>query len=784
MKDVNNTRYHLILGPNEWGTRPAATETSETSETSTSEVVPPEETWKYSEHRRGIQLLPKVFSFQQTGQQAQPLKPEDRRDSDFDTYGHRYWIDKTGTQIRVRWAEAQSAETLFPLPATDCDRDASSAFQPVEPAPSEPESLAGLAVMNEGYLVVGSPDTGSLLVFDLYALDGGFLRVSLPGAESSNPPKPFDLVTCADGGLLVLDRENKQVWKLDQQLNLVSFVADRDDAVSTPMLFQPAVGEVRQQQSQADVRPLVLTDVENPVAIASLPDNGFLILDTPANAAFSRLWHYPQNSTTPQPSLRDLESDQILGYDLVYLPSPQSLGSLFVADVSGNQAYALTITASTPLALDIEQRYYPMRNLDGVSLVAARSNPHVEERSEGDVAKQDVYYLQTGDRWFPIKELPKRRYYPEALLVLPAMDGHEPNCIWHRLCIDACLPPETAIGIEVRAAETIADLSTAHWQLQPTLYRRSGTEIPYGSLWQADEQNDPDAGTWELLFQQVQGRYIEIRLTLTGNGRRTPLVRSLRAHYPRFSYLREYLPDVYQQDPTSHSFLDRFLSNPEGIFTTLEGAIAQVQTHFDPRTVSPESVEWLASWIGLALDPYWSDYQRRLLIAQAPYFYQRRGTVVGLLQIVLLTLYPEFGPRIFTDDVATLCPTVRIVERFLTRRQSSVAAGDPTESESSLSNTAKDLAHRFTVLIPTTLSDTMQRLIEQLIELEKPAHTAFTIKQYWAMFRVGEVRLGIDTVLGRGGQFETFEIGRSALAEATLGDAFPYHLRNRTVLRQ
>jgi hypothetical protein len=68
------------------------------------------------------------------------------------------------------------------------------------------------------------------------------------------------------------------------------------------------------------------------------------------------------------------------------------------------------------------------------------------------------------------------------------------------------------------------------------------------------------------------------------------------------------------------------------------------------------------------------------------------------------------------------------------------------------------------------------------VALEKPAHTQFTVKQYWALFRVGEVRLGLDTVLGEGGRFTWIRLGDTALAEGKLAAAYPFVLTDRTVL--
>lgn len=788
MKDVNGTHYHLFLGQADWD------RSSLDSETPLGKRL-----WEYDDQRQVLRLQAEVFTFQQQGTAAQPLSANQRRDSDRDAYGHWYWIDPAGTQIRVRWANAPNSDLLFPQPAASCPPTTGD-FRPAVPATTpESELLSGLTVMQDGYLVVGSPNTSSLLAFDLYALDGGFLRVSLslPSVDATDDRllSRFDLAALADGGLLVLDRIHQRVCRFDHVLRSLPTQPNLPDELA---LFQPKQGLPRRQQRFAVSESIGLADTHDPVAIAPLPDGSFWLLDRQPRGNASILRHYNREVTGFQsielrtanlvePGDDDLELEKIEGYDIAYLPDHhppgdfRATGTLFILDSSGNQAYALRLSSLEPLQLRIERQYYPLRSFSGTALVSVW-------------AAGEVYYQQISDalgersrqRWLPLRVLPRQRYEPTATLVLPVMDGRDPNCLWHRLCVDACIPPQTQVQVETRAADVPSDFVLQPWQLQPVLYKRSAPEVPYSPLWSEADQVKPHIGTWELLFQQVQGRYLQIRLTLKGDRRTTPAIRALRVHYPRFSYLREYLPNVYQQDPTSMSFLDRFLANPEGILTTLEGLIAQVQTLFDVRTIPSDALEWLASWMGLALEPNWSDYQRRLLIAQAPYFFQRRGTQLGLLQAILLTLYPNFGPRIFQDDITQLCPTVRIVESFLTRTQPGVAAGDPTETTLNTTNNVKQdaqvRAHRFAVILPTTIDASTQELVRRIVDLEKPAHTAFTIKQYWALFRVGEVRLGFDTVLGRGSQFETFHLGRSALAEAALSDAFPYTLTNRTVI--
>jgi hypothetical protein len=89
-------------------------------------------------------------------------------------------------------------------------------------------------------------------------------------------------------------------------------------------------------------------------------------------------------------------------------------------------------------------------------------------------------------------------------------------------------------------------------------------------------------------------------------------------------------------------------------------------------------------------------------------------------------------------------------------------------------------AHRFTVFLPMAPGDARSvtahrnklNLAQRVIELEKPAHTAYEIKFYWAFFRVGEARLGRDSVLDQGSRapqlLQPVQLGDTYLGSAYL----------------
>ena len=96
-------------------------------------------------------------------------------------------------------------------------------------------------------------------------------------------------------------------------------------------------------------------------------------------------------------------------------------------------------------------------------------------------------------------------------------------------------------------------------------------------------------------------------------------------------------------------------------------------------------------------------------------------------------------------------------------------------------------AHRFTVLVPTIPGTTFteqQRqidLVRRIVELEKPGHTEFDVLPYWALFRVGTARLGLDTVLDQGSRYTSLLLGEGFLAGSYIDRQHPWGEANRIV---
>lgn len=92
------------------------------------------------------------------------------------------------------------------------------------------------------------------------------------------------------------------------------------------------------------------------------------------------------------------------------------------------------------------------------------------------------------------------------------------------------------------------------------------------------------------------------------------------------SRLLEYLPTVYRDD----LFLARFLLIFQSILDPIDAAVDNTHYYLDPAVAPASFLPWLASWVGIELDPALDVGTQRELIRRATEFHRWKGTRRGI----------------------------------------------------------------------------------------------------------------------------------------------------------
>jgi len=188
------------------------------------------------------------------------------------------------------------------------------------------------------------------------------------------------------------------------------------------------------------------------------------------------------------------------------------------------------------------------------------------------------------------------------------------------------------------------------------------------------------------------------------------------AVFAKGQYL-EYLPAIYRSD----DFLGRFLMLFESFWGPIERQIDNAPYYFDPDTAPPDFLPWLASWLDLVFDDRWPEEKRRRLLRYVASLYRKRGTKAGLQEYL----------EIFCDG------QVEITEH----RAGNFRLGPGTRLGPGIALGTSNTPHMFTVVVrlparsPSLTGDegdretaAYRRMIESIIEAEKPAHTDYTLQ--------------------------------------------------------
>jgi phage tail-like protein len=452
-----------------------------------------------------------------------------------------------------------------------------------------------------------------------------------------------------EGGVWALDAEGRALAHTEGQLWPDRPWHEYDGDVFRPDPENPRPPRLR-------VVPGITWDgeAEEAVAIASSPGGRVAIL----------FWSKPNGAAV----LRFVDGDALSGpvlldrahfpYSLAWLsedrvavlvPQAAPESEALAYDVPGGEAVPAA-DAAPAVARQVGD-VYPLRGfVEGPFIHGPDLPPHYPT------------YRDPGSR--PLHRLSLPGFAPRGeAMNLEAVDSGVSGTVWHRLFVEAALPPRCGIVLHLAATETYSTpADDAEWfahrfgdpegedaDAPRGAWMPVRSEVPFHpGLLKAEPQRDR-AGLFTALVQRsgrrvraLRGRYLWVRAELTGDGLASPELAAVRVQGSRFSYRDQYLPELYHEQEfgedadalsarsTPADFLERFLANFEGVLTGIEDRVAHAHLLTDPRTVPAESLEWLAGWVGTGFDAALPEARRREMLAAAPELARRRGTVGGL----------------------------------------------------------------------------------------------------------------------------------------------------------
>jgi len=422
-----------------------------------------------------------------------------------------------------------------------------------------PDTPTDLCVAHEGVLLIALP--GLLRMHDLRGRWGD-VQVSLAGFQ------PWRIAPVADGGAWVLERPSGRIARLHgRPLRAQTPTTD----MYGPQVFRPEPENGCPPALTLFAAP-VLGANERVLAIVDDPEGGPMLLCRldGAGSVGVRRWNA----------------------DAARFDAPLVLSGAV-------HAYALAVLAGGRIAVRVPGR----RDAPAFDLAAADADRQVMPLGE-------VYPLKAEAREAPfaggVRESGQPPYYPvgergaeplHALSFLSAarhgearnylavgesdlraflIDSGDTTTVWHRLNAEAAIAPHTGFVVHLAATNVARppddsdgtawhphafgseiariDEAAAAPHVPRAVWDRAPSELPGHPGLLGGEAVPGQRGLFGVLVQasrrrvrQLQGRYLWLRVALSGDGRATPEIAALRVWASRFSYVDQYLPRIYRE---------------------------------------------------------------------------------------------------------------------------------------------------------------------------------------------------------------------------------------------
>lgn len=320
-------------------------------------------------------------------------------------------------------------------------------------------------------------------------------------------------------------------------------------------------------------------------------------------------------------------------------------------------------------------------------------------------------------------------YYFSRLL-----DSREKQMQWHRLLMEGNTVSESSVRVWIYTSEQpVIHCGEKEWDLAALLEDSQISEqvkqdilAPY-CVRILDNPKD-------CLLHDVQGRFLWFCIRFVTQSGTIPSITKIKIIFPKNTWL-QYLPDIYQENKESASFVERYLGMFQSLYQDMTASIWRVPQYLDVDVASGAFLEWLTSWISIEDSYLWKEEQLRYLLQHGMELYQKRGTVAYLEEMI--KLYTGRQPYIIEQHD---------LEAFL---------GQSGYAEKLRILYGAD-SYIFTVIVDREgqISNREYQVLTKIIEQAKPAHmesNIIVLEPY--IFLDQHSYLGINSVLGRYGAF-------------------------------
>jgi phage tail-like protein len=280
-------------------------------------------------------------------------------------------------------------------------------------------------------------------------------------------------------------------------------------------------------------------------------------------------------------------------------------------------------------------------------------------------------------------------------------------------------------------------------------------------------------------------RYLWVGVEFRSEGANSPALHDLRLEFNQDGYLA-LLPAIYATESPCGDVVPRLLALFQGFLEKVESEINGLPLLFDPALTPEAFLDWLAEWLGVAIDESWPVSKRREAIAEAFAWFGRRGTRKGLEHSIL---FATGIPAVVEEPIqqtewwclpgaADACCADCAAEAALSGEADafsedsvlgwSTALAPSAPDGAVLGRTAvldqatliqddefgmplfSDVAHQFSVLVPRSalMCPSASTQLRAVIESEMPAHTTYQLCVLDPLMRVGyQARVGIDSIV-------------------------------------